>query len=422
MSEHPFRTLQTQSLLLVAWAVISSASVLAQPSLQVWGDQLLSRRQLSDFQEFSSVNPNWELNQKSPKLKSSVPALDDLELALQAWSNDKELENRCIQKLLEDQSTLFSILNVLDALYRSDIDAHWSVDLAPSYRWLPALTNGMNHTFAQESKGGLWNLEPQEASSSGLKMDGQIDERFIPGMSTEAAVQELKKLQRRFPNDPHRVLVAYVRGMAYATRWTGKPGFDRNLDEWLTLYKVVARFMVNLERVDYQLDWMALAQSWAEPKCSVDHLTRSTLLDEGNMTESDLSLFIPWWKGQQLFCQDLMSYGCALPPAQSNAWKRAIGELSSTPSGKESSKGVGVSSSKPSSNPQSKPAEVELVWKEIKNDKEAVPCILHEVKQGDTLWNISKRYPGTTPELIAEINDITDYIRIGQALCIPKRE
>ena len=44
---------------------------------------------------------------------------------------------------------------------------------------------------------------------------------------------------------------------------------------------------------------------------------------------------------------------------------------------------------------------------------------LHEVKAGDTLWNISKRYPGTTPEWIAEINEITDYIRIGEVLCIP---
>jgi LysM repeat protein len=49
----------------------------------------------------------------------------------------------------------------------------------------------------------------------------------------------------------------------------------------------------------------------------------------------------------------------------------------------------------------------------------AYTCELHEVKAGDTLWNISKRYPGTTPEWIAEINEITDYIRIGEVLCIP---
>ena len=46
-------------------------------------------------------------------------------------------------------------------------------------------------------------------------------------------------------------------------------------------------------------------------------------------------------------------------------------------------------------------------------------CLLHEVKAGDTLWNISKRYPGTTPDWIAEINEITNYIRIGEVLCIP---
>ena len=50
---------------------------------------------------------------------------------------------------------------------------------------------------------------------------------------------------------------------------------------------------------------------------------------------------------------------------------------------------------------------------------EGVRCILHTVKKGDTLWNIAQRYPGTTPEDLAEINEISDYIRIGQTLCVP---
>jgi len=50
------------------------------------------------------------------------------------------------------------------------------------------------------------------------------------------------------------------------------------------------------------------------------------------------------------------------------------------------------------------------------------PCIIYEVKKGDTLWNIAQRYPSTTPEELAEVNEIIDYIRIGQVLCVPDRQ
>jgi LysM repeat protein len=52
----------------------------------------------------------------------------------------------------------------------------------------------------------------------------------------------------------------------------------------------------------------------------------------------------------------------------------------------------------------------------------AIPCILYKVKKGDTLWNIAQRYPGNTPEELAEINAISDYIRIGQTLCVPDKK
>lgn len=422
MSDHPLRTLLKKLLLVAPWALFLASTSMAQPNLEDWGDAVEARTLLPDFQAFSKTFPDWNAGQKAPKLKNAVPALDDLEEALKPWSNNKELENRCIQKLLENEANIFFILNVLDALYRSDINEQWAEEVAYSYRWLPALMNGMNHTFIQDSKAGLWNTEFQDAESHGLKLNDNIDERFIPSFGTEAAMHEIQKLQRRFPSDPHRVLVAYVKGMAFATRWTGKPGFDKNLDEWLTLYKVVSRFMVNLERVDYQLDWMSMVQTWKEPSCQADQIPRQILLERAGLSNSDLRTFLPWWRGDQLFCNELVAYGSVLPPALINAWNRAQTHKNPMASESESKNEMEVFVAAASEEAPSNSPRIGVEMDESELDKSVIPCLLHEVKQGDTLWNISKRHPGTTPELIAEINDITDYIRIGQMLCIPKRE
>jgi LysM repeat protein len=71
----------------------------------------------------------------------------------------------------------------------------------------------------------------------------------------------------------------------------------------------------------------------------------------------------------------------------------------------------------------------EAATKETTNSKNpverrslSIPCVEHEVRKGDTLYNISKRFEGTTPEQIAETNGIDTVIKIGQILCIPQTE
>ena len=124
------------------------------------------------------------------------------------------------------------------------------------------------------------------------------------------------------------------------------------------------------------------------------------MVEQQGLPADVLSQFLPWWTGSHLPCSTLDSYEVALPPAYASLWKNeTVVQETETPA--------------------STPSVASFTEIEPAPYAAAYTCQLHKVKAGDTLWNISKRYPGTTPEWIAEINEITDYIRIGEVLCIP---
>lgn len=382
---------------LVALVVLGSFMVqgqlFAQPALDAWKTAFDQRVTLSDFTSFEQHASFTQA--EMPSLRREVPALDELELALQPWGNNRELENACMQLLMESSGKRLHQLNAMHAMYATDIDAAWASSYLPySFRWIPALISHWNHAaFGGASRTGLWHTPEKDAVDLGLRIDGNVDERGVPAASTRAAVQALEKFQRRFPNDPHRVLVAYLKGMAYATRWSGKVGYDTDLDQWLALYKVLSRMMVNTDLDDLSLDWLSFTNTWQPIPCS-GSLHRAELIKGSPVDASAWHQWIPWWTGDALPCSELELYEVGIPPE--NGFE-PIDEHSINRTEQIGSHPV--------------PTAAEYA--------PGFTCHLHEVKVGDTLWNISKRYPGTTPEWIAEINEITDYIRIGEVLCIP---
>ena len=392
----PFRV----NMFLVHLACITMAwSAQAQLSLEDWEQSFDARCTLEDVAAFES---HIDLNAFGlPSLKTAVPALDPLEIALQPWGADRELENQCMQTLMEDRANRLLLINALYNLHKPIVDEAWSsIALPPSFRWIPTLASGWNQSAVVKSdRAGLWWNDRDDAVASGLTLSGAIDERGLPAASTETAIAQLEKLQRRFPNDPHRVLVAYMKGMAYATRWSGRPGYDRQLDEWLAMYKVVSRMMVNTDLPDHQMDWLDVLSAW-EPVTCTGERSRQDLIDQHTIPTGLLTQFLPWWTGNTLPCSVLDVYEVALPSAYAARWNAG-------------------NASQIQSTPTATPSAPDALATERESYKVAYTCELHEVKAGDTLWNISKRYPGTTPEWIAEINEITDYIRIGEVLCIP---
>jgi hypothetical protein len=370
-----------------------------QSAVELWSMLVQERTEKMDFRSFAAQNPNWKVNASKPSLKVAVPALDRLETALLPWGEDQALVDQCMQVLFDSNYHCAQVIGVLHGRYGPFIEqALASASLPSSFQWLAATTSAFNTGFDQNEVAGMWGMNSDIGRGYGLLSVNGIDQRKLPEESTHAFVFELERLQRRFPNDPHRVLVAYWKGMAYATRWTGKPGYDDALDEQLTLLKVLSRFMINIERPSFKLDWIEQAQKWTLLKCDGEGIDRNTIIQEGIASEQTLTEILPWWNSGFLTCEDAEKYGARMPGMP----------------------GIRPKETKPSST-QSIDSSPSITMPDASIEN-AIPCILYKVKKGDTLWNIAQRYPGNTPEELAEINAISDYIRIGQTLCVPDKK
>jgi hypothetical protein len=392
MSSKTHFGLLSQAAVIILLLISRSTEGNGQSSLDHWTSSMANRLEKADYVAYLQSNGINGI-ETIPGLSESIPALDDLEVALQPWGTNKALENKCMALLMDPSNPRILHLNHLWGLYNTAIEIELAeTDLPTSFQWLPAMLSQLDHAAQPDAKKkGMWLLSQADAIEAGLVVNGEIDERFIPESATAAAIQRLQQLQRRFPNDPGRVLVGYLKGMAFATRWTGAPGFDPDLDAWLALYKVISRLMVNLDLPDQSIVWAQTMSAWPPISCDSELTRSSWLADHPDCSPEMLRQLVPWWVGERLHCEVLERYDARLPSFSKSAPHSVLVQ-----------------------SPQEVPAT------EAPDGYNArFTCELHEVKEGDTLWNISKRYPGTTPDWIAEVNEIADYIRIGQVLCIP---
>jgi len=381
----------------------------SQSFIEQWKGQTLERIERADFVSFDAAEPAWYNSNAKPKIKAAVPELDALELSLSPWARDLELEDECVQSLLEGNMFRLQILHVMQVLYASDIERALSQKNIPSsFQWIPILASSYNHAF-KESNGhaGLWGLTRAQADKANVLIDHRVDERMLPQEATRAAIELLDRLHRRFPMNPERVLVGFIKGMPFASRWSGEPGYDEGLDEWLALYRVIARFMVNLEAPDFEGNWGGFLTTWRPVSCPNNN---KLLNGELGMTVDIQNQLLPWWTGADLTCSLLEEYQPYFPNEWAVRWDLSF-EKSPASLGADTINNVMPNRGNSNS-----------VLPETLDAESKAPCFEHEVKKGDTLYNISRRFPGTTPATIAAKNRITDVIKIGQILCIPRLE
>lgn len=399
------------TILSVAICSFHPSKAWSQSFIDQWANQTLERMEQADFVSFNEANPTWYDSTTKPNINDSVPELDRLELALIPWGENLALENRCVQALLEGNMLRLQLMHVMKGLYASDIvQALEQTDIPVSFQWVPILASSYNHaSSSQEDHAGLWGLSEKQAEKAEVLVNSIVDERMLPQASTAASVQLLDRLQRRFPENPERVLVGFIKGMPFASRWSGKPGYDPYVDEWLALFRVVARFMVNLGAQDFESTWGSYLTTWLPISCT-QSINRDQIRENIQIPKSIQLELLPWWRGDDLTCAVFDEYQPYLPREWALQWEKYFTDLSPQ-----------------QPLPEDMPFRDEAGSRPVNLSKETSPpplqpCAEYQVKKGDTLYNIAKRFSGITPEDIASRNRISGVIKIGQILCIPRQE
>ena len=301
------------------------------------------------------------------------------------------------------------VVHVMYGLYGDDIARGLALKQIPSsFQWIPVLASAYNHAFkGSDKRAGLWGLTLAQAEKEGIAHSIYVDERMLPQESTRAAIDILDRLQRRFPMSPERVLVGFIKGMPFASRWSGKPGYDKELDEWLSFYRVVSRFMVNLDSPKFEALWGETLTQWETISCPGE-ISREALKGVLDMPEDVQKQLLPWWIHETMPCAIFDEFQPLLPKMWAKMWAKHIDALANW----DTSILLEATATKETSNSK----------KPVARRSISTPCLEHEVRKGDTLYNISKRFEGTTPEQIAQTNGIDTVIKIGQILCIPQTE
>ncbi len=121
------------------------------------------------------------------------------------------------QRQIEQRMNQFSpfLAHVIEQLDRRGLPA--------TLAFVPMLESSLNaDAVSHASAKGIWQLMPATAKRFGLQVDKQQDERLDPMRSTQAAVDYLAFLYRKFDGDIALTLAAYNAGEGRLTRAIGQ--------------------------------------------------------------------------------------------------------------------------------------------------------------------------------------------------------
>ncbi len=437
----------------LVWAAFaaSGTTVSAQPDLQRWVQLIDDRSTFPDFTAFEAAHPEAFPPDAVPRLAHGIAEMDALERALLDWEHDAALEDRAVEALLGNGMRRWQVIAALADLYLPELAPRVeAAGLAPAFAWLPAMLTGFD--FAYEGPGdraGLWALDwPTAQILLDTAVEG-IDERMYVVACTEAAVAQLAALTERFPKEPLRVLVAYAKGAGYAMNWGGQPGDDPRLDEWLTLYRVVARFWENLERERQTVEWLADFSDW-EPVPCPGPVDRVDLVEVAGLDRRAQRTYLPWWTGAVVDCGAWEAAGVKMPrdlalQMRSADWSQwtphSFGDYSQSSTIEhrvKSGEVLGIIARKYGVTVR----EIKA-WNGLSNDlirvgqsleirgvlqadraspEAALPdrYSVHTVLAGETLWSISQRYPGISVDALLQMNPGAEPLQVGATLRIPQ--
>jgi len=374
----------------------------------------------------------------------------------------QSLESRYIDLILREDCKRYFLLGALSDYYFLLADSLLAEAKLPTeYKFLMLTQSGLNPSFRQGIKSGLWGLSPVEAAKYGLWAESGLDERFLADKTTRAAVEHLAFLHEQLGGKPALVVLAFARGMLRLKQSgmeTISKGWEQKLTsderEYLAFFSAAVRIWQSLPLGNMRPALVSIQWNYVREKCdtiiSLERVAEELKLDKSMFIS--LNRHLPtgtvnprWSEGFIVLEKDRLSDFRqnlteikrikAKPAPEVRIEENEIvhivksGEVLGAIARKY---GVSVADIKDGNNLKSDIIQVgrklviytnKKIIKDTETTVSSAPSehIIYIVKSGDSLWEIAQKYEGVSPEEIMELNGISEDIRPGQKIKIPKK-
>lgn len=195
-------------------------------------------------------------------------------------------------------------------------------DIPDDFKYLPLIESGLLNAVSPANAVGFWQIVKSAGKENGLVITREVDQRYDPIKSAEAACKYLKRAYERFGNWT-LVAASYNRGMSGLDRAIQKQKVDSYYDLFLNeetaryVFRILAikEIIENPERYGFKINPQHLYQKDSVRYIIVD-TTIPDLIDFSITQGTNYKLlkrFNPWLRDDRLTVRKNETYQIALP-------------------------------------------------------------------------------------------------------------
>jgi len=195
-------------------------------------------------------------------------------------------------------------------------------EIPEDFKYLPLIESGLLNAISPANAVGFWQIIKSAGKENGLEITKEVDERYDPIRSTEAACKYIRKAYERFGNWT-LVAASYNRGMSGLDRALQKQKVNSYYDLFLNeetsryVFRILAikEIVENPERYGFKVDPSHLYQQDSVRYVTVEN-TVTDLVDFAlaqGTTYKLLKRYNPWLRDDRLTVKKNESYQIALP-------------------------------------------------------------------------------------------------------------